>query len=251
MRTALNINDITDMKLSHFFNQERELVSFTRTQGSSFAKKVAGDFNPIHNEDAKKFCIPGDLLFSVVLHLYGVSQKMTFEFAGMVSDGTELQFPQQIGKEFSISDANGKHYMDISLSGEVSTDKKFIESLIENYVQFSGQAFPHVLVPLMKKEGVMINPARPLVIYKNMTLELDQFSNGQIELELSGSTLQANGKKGEVTLNFVIFSDGKEIGHGAKNMVLSGLRPYAQEQIESIVNDYNDLKDAYNLAHQP
>lgn len=235
-----------NMKLSEFFNQDNELVSFTRAQGSAFAKQVAGDFNPIHNEDAKKFCIPGDLLFSVVLHEYGISQKMTFEFSGMVSDGVELLFPDNIDKTFSVTDANGKHYMDISLAGEVSKDQAFIKSLIEKYVQFSGQAFPHILVPLMKKEGVMINPARPLVIYKNMTIQLDSFNSGQIALESTTSTLSFNGKKGEVTLNFAIISDGKEIGHGAKNMVLSGLRPFEQEQIDKVVADYDDLKTAYS-----
>jgi len=232
------------MKLTNYFNQNNELVSFTRSQGSLFAKKIAGDFNPIHNEDAKKFCIPGDLLFSVVLYKYGVSQKMTFEFAGMVGDGTELLFPEHINNEFSVSDANGKHYMDISLSGEVSTDKAFIESLIERYVQFSGQAFPHVLVPLMEKEGVMINPARPLVIYKNMTIQLDDFTSGQIELKLTKPSLQAYGKKGQVTLDFAILCDEKEIGRGTKNMVLSGLRPYEQDQVDAIITDYNDLKKA-------
>jgi hypothetical protein len=237
-----------DMKFTNYFNQGNELVSFTRPQGSEFAKKVAGDFNPIHNVDAKRFCIPGDLLFSVVLYQYGVSQKMSFEFAGMVGDGIELLFPQHVSNEFSVSDANGKHYMDISRSGEVTTNKAFIENLIEKYVQFSGQAFPHVLIPLMQKEGVMINPARPIVIYKNMMIQLDDFNNGQVELKLTESTLQVNGKKGKVTLGFAILRDGNEIGHGTKNMVLSGLRSYEQEQVDSIITYYNGLKAAYNNA---
>lgn len=236
------------MKLTNYFNQQNKQISFTRPQGSAFAKQVADDFNPIHDVDAKKFCIPGDLLFSVVLYQYGVSQKMAFEFLGMVSDGIELLFPEHINNEFRISDANKKHYMDISRSGEVSTDKAFICSLIEKYVQFSGHAFPHVLIPLMQKEGVMINPARPLVIYKNMTIQLDNFTQGQIELEFTESTLQVNGKKGEVTLGYAILCDGKEIGHGAKNMLLGGLRPYEQEQIDTIITDYNNLKTAYTQS---
>ncbi len=234
------------MKLNNYFNQHHDLVTFTRSQGSSFAKKMAGDFNPIHNEDAKKFCVPGDLLFAIVLCKYGVSQKMDFEFAGMVSDETELLFPQHFEHEFSVSDTQGRHYMNIVTSGEVSTDEEFIENLIEQYVQFSGQAFPQILVSLMQNEDVMINPARPLVIYKNMTLQVDHFSSGQLELEPTESILQVNGKKGQVTLNFAILSDSKEIGHGAKNMVISGLRPYDQESIDTIISDYNQLKTAYH-----
>ena len=236
------------MQINDYYNQDAERVSFTRAQGSAFAKQVAGDFNPIHNTDAKKFCVPGDLLFSLVLTRYGVSQNMSFEFAGMVGDGTELVFPGHIDNKFSITDGNGKKYMDIVRSGEVSTDKAFIQSLIEHYVQFSGQAFPHVLVPLMEKNGVMINPARPLVIYKNMTLQLECFKDGQIDLQLKDATLQVNGKKGEVTLEFTILCDGEEIGHGAKNMVLSGLRKYEQEQIDTVVKDYKDLKSDYEKS---
>ncbi len=37
--------------------------------------RVVDDFNPIHDEDNKRFCVPGDLLFSVLLANVGLSQK--------------------------------------------------------------------------------------------------------------------------------------------------------------------------------
>ena len=40
-------------------------------QGSRFAKEVAGDFNPIHDHDSKRFCVPGDLLFAIALSDFG------------------------------------------------------------------------------------------------------------------------------------------------------------------------------------
>ena len=44
------------------------------------------DYNPLHDKDAKKFCAPGDLLFSLVLDRYGISERMEFTFAGMVDE---------------------------------------------------------------------------------------------------------------------------------------------------------------------
>ena len=51
---------------------------------------------------------------------------------------------------------------------------KLTNSLIKNYVEFSGAAFPHVIIPLMAKQDVMINPARPMVIYESMLINLER-----------------------------------------------------------------------------
>ena len=156
------------MNITQYFNRNDGLLSFTRHQASSFAKGVAGDFNPIHDEDARRFCVPGDLLFSVFLAQYGISQEMKFEFSGMVGDTTSLISPDEISDTFSLQDNNEKNYMDIITSGEKTNDAEFIATLSEKYVQFSSKTFPHILVPLMEHENVMINPSRPLVIYKSM-----------------------------------------------------------------------------------
>ena len=50
-----------------------ERISFSEQQASDFAKGVAGDFNPIHDPGAKRFCVPGDLLFAVLLHRFGIA----------------------------------------------------------------------------------------------------------------------------------------------------------------------------------
>ena len=84
------------MFLESYGNVINNKVSFSRQQASDFAKKIADDFNPLHDVDAKRFCVPGDLLFSVVLEKSGLSQNMGFTFSGMVSDGVELNFPEVI-----------------------------------------------------------------------------------------------------------------------------------------------------------
>lgn len=230
------------MNITSYFNIDSiaggHQVSFTRSQASSFAKGVAGDFNPIHDEEHRRFCVPGDLLFSVFLFQYGVSQEMKFEFSGMVLDTTQLIFPAQLPDTFSLQGSNEKNYMDIVVSGEDTRNAGFISMLCEKYVQFSSKTFPDILVPLMEQENVMINPSRPLVIYKNMEIHLDKLSGKNIELELSRSSLKKNGKKGEVRLEFTILSDGEEIGHGAKNIILSGLREYDLSQLEDVISNY-------------
>ena len=243
------------MDINNYFNRDNQRVSFTRFQASSFAKRIAGDFNPIHDEDAKRFCVPGDLLFSVFLSQYGISQNMHIEFAGMVGDNTRLIFPEEIADTYTLCGDNDKSYLQVTRSGEQINNNAFITALTEKYVQFSGQTFPHILVPLMKQENAMINPARPLVIYKNMEIHLDSFPaekksddavlGESIELKLKSSVLKRNGKKGEVRLEFLILSDAEEIGHGAKNLLLSGLRDYDQNQLDGIIDAYGQWKSNY------
>ena len=55
-----------------FYAQRGEYVVISAEQASRFAKGVAGDYNPIHNPDARRFCVPGDLLFTLVLVKFGL-----------------------------------------------------------------------------------------------------------------------------------------------------------------------------------
>lgn len=223
-------------------------ITFTRTQASDFAKQLAGDYNPIHNEDAKRFCVPGDLLFSLALSQYGISQHMEFTFAGMVTDTVSLRLPKTFSeKQIDIKDGNDKKYLHISREGDNAKDNKLIEELARSYVSFSGTTFPHVLVPLMREAQVMINPDRPLVIYQKMIIELDRLDMTSIELQPNDKTnLVAEGKKGNVCLAFDFLSEGEVVGHGEKHMVLSGLREYQEDEMQGIIDYYEGLKRDYN-----
>lgn len=234
------------MFLENFFIEDESGIHFSRQQGSTFAKQVAHDFNPIHDEDSKRFCVPGDLLFSLVLHKYGVSQEMNFSFSGMVDESKRLLLPEP-AESLAISDTARKEYLTIQRSGEVNKDQALIDKLIQRYVEFSGQAFPHVLVPLMKKHHVMINPARPMVIYESMSISLSKLSINNPELALSEAKLDVTGKRGKATLAFNVLENGEIVGSGAKSMVLSGLRDYEQSAIDELVNNYNANKLHYSL----
>ena len=233
------------MEIEKFYSFQSEKVTFTRQQASLFAKEVAGDFNPLHDENAKRFCVPGDLLFAVTLSRLGVSQNMRFDFEGMVTESSELDFTDQGQGKIDIKDQNDKVLMHIHHSGESTTEQRFVSSLIEKYVAFSGRTFPEVLVALMKKNQVMINTSRPLVIYKNMAVHIDEFPIGDLSLEFTGASLQAEGKKGIVNLEFDLLVNGRTIGHGTKSLVLGGLREYDQAAIDSVVLDYENSKKSY------
>ena len=233
------------MQIEEYFSRQEDKILVSRHQASTFAKTIAGDFNPIHDENAKRFCVPGDLLFALGLNCYGLSQHMSFVFGGMVSDNVPLLFPQTTENNISICDENSKEYLNISRSGECSTDQKLISDLTRRYVEFSGQTFPHILVPLMQKKQMMINTARPLVIYERMTINVDNLAIQNPNLELSSSTLEVDGKRGNVSLQFVVTANGKTVGQGEKNIVLSGLREYDQSNIDQLVADYNGRKQNY------
>ncbi|CAH8207660.1 DUF3581 domain-containing protein [Vibrio aestuarianus subsp. cardii] len=233
------------MFLTPYFSHQDKQFQFTRQQASHFAKKVAGDFNPIHDEDSKRFCVPGDLLFAVLLQKEGISQKMRFNFSGMVNDGIALHIENKCDKESAVVDTSGKEYLHMNREGQVSHDAAFIEHVVTNYVQFSGMNFPHIMVPLMEEAQMMINCQRPLVIYESMEVEFNRLDLTHPEVSFSGASFNVDGKRGVVTLNFVFKEEGEVVGKGVKRMVASGLKPYDQDAVDDLVNRFNERKEMF------
>ena len=235
------------MLISNFYQFASGQVSFTRQQGSDFAKQIADDFNPIHNTDAKRFCIPGDLLFSVILANYGCSEKMHFSFSGMVTDEVILNLPSD-GSNLQIVDDSGKEYLSIDKSGYQSNNDNLIDSLTRSYVSFSGQTVPHILVPLMKTQDVMLNPSRPMAMYKSMLIDLDNldFSDVVLELDEEKTHFEVNGKRGTICLAFKLLSNDTVVGRGEKHMVVSGLQPYDESAMNAVIAEYEDWKRDYH-----
>ncbi|GIU49941.1 hypothetical protein TUM4438_34630 [Shewanella sairae] len=234
------------MFLSTYFKKENQSVTITPAQASDFAKSIAQDFNPIHDVGAKRFCVPGDLLFALVLNQYGLSQKMTFNFAGMVGDGVQLQLPDDVAEDFAIRDNKDKCYLEVHRSGDVRYCETQIESFIRKYVAFSGLNFMHILVPMMKQHQMMINPARPLVIYESMSFDLTTLDFTEVSLKLVEQDLQIEGKRGDVTLTFELLSGDTVVGTGVKTLVMSGLRPYEQESAQQMCETYEGRRIAFS-----
>lgn len=235
------------MVLADFYQQNDDEFLFSRQQASRFAKEIANDFNPLHDADAKMFCVPGDLLFSVALARLGLSQQMRFNFSGMVSDAAVI-YPDSDAETVEITDATGKCCLTIERGGDITRDARLIEHLSSDYVAFSGKTFPHILVPLMAEQGVMINPKRPMVIYQRMEIELDRLDLDQPTLEAAGSDFEVLGKKGTVRLDFNIIDQGERAGHGAKFMSLRGLQPFDDEAMSRLVESYNGYRESYLSA---
>jgi len=230
------------MFLQSFFSQNGNQLSISAEQGSQFAKQICNDYNPIHDIESKRFCVPGDLLFALTLNNYGLSQHMRFDFSGLVPADKELLFPEWNTSELSITDSREKIYLNAYREGDVSQQQSAIEHLVRSYVEFSGHSFPYILVPLMQQHQVMINAARPLVMYQSMSLSLDQLDISSPEVKFLDAQMQVDGKRGNVTLQFSINDGGKAIGHGEKKLVLSGLREYDQQVMDQLILDYEARK---------
>lgn len=226
--------------LSSFCQEESGILSFSREQGSRFAKTLADDFNPLHDTDAKRFCVPGDLLFSIVLKKYGISKKMSFSFLGMVTEKTRLVLPEA-SEELIITDGV-KSYLSVKRSGEVTQSQSLIENLIKSYVAFSGTTFPHVIVPLMAEQDAMINPARPMVMYQSMSIDLDRLDLTAPKLVFAQPKFEHEGKRGNITLPFDLIENDEVVGRGEKHMVVSGIKPYDETAIAELVAEYNSRK---------
>jgi hypothetical protein len=226
-------------------------IMISADQACRFAKHVAGDFNPIHDADSKRFCVPGDLLFAIALNRYGLHSSMEFSFLEMLgadvpiiySDNSGLSADNKLHQD--VSTEKGKKILSIEMAGDKDSDTETIENLTESYVRFSGQNFPHILVPLMKEQGVMINPARPLIIYKSMSFELDDVHAKNITLRLDKSSLDVQGKRGNGLFSFSLMSGDKVVGKGQKNLILSGLRPYDEDVMTQVTDEFLVNRDKY------
>ena len=230
----------------YYSTTDDQNIVITADQGSDFAKQIADDFNPIHNTDSKRFCVPGDLLFSIALQQYGLHQDMSFSFRELIKADTPLSYPPLSPAPASVNVLcdRSKQVLSIDYSGDAMNDSNKIDQLIRSYVIFSGQNFPHILVPLMKQHNVMINPTRPLVIYESMSLHFDSLEFQNLNIELGKTELEVVGKRGNCTLHFDIDDQGRKIGTGLKRLVLSGLREYQQEAIDRMCDEYLASKEA-------
>ena len=233
------------MLLSQFHRENADGIHITAEQASRFAKEIADDFNPIHNPDAKRFCVPGDLLFALVLEKYGLNQQMCFTFSSMVGNGVALRFPASDSEEIAVTDDKGKTYLRVERRGGVTRKESLVEAFTRQYVSFSGQNFPHVLIPLLEERNVMLNPDRPLVIYESMSIHLDHLDFSNPVLNMSAGSLDVKGKRGDVRLEFQIESAGEIVGAGFKKLVLSGLREYEEDKVRGLIESYNTSKREY------
>ena len=230
------------MFLQSFYTESDNQFSVSGEQGSQFAKQICNDYNPIHDPDSKRFCVPGDLLFALSLNNYGLSKKMNFDFSGLVPADKLLVFPTSDSSELVIKDEREKAYLTLIREGDNSSNPKAIEHLVRSYVAFSGHSFPYILVPLMEQHQVMINNNRPLVMYQSMSLNLDQLELEKPEVKLINADMQVEGKRGNVTLHFAINDGGKAVGRGEKKLVLSGLREFDAQVMDQLIKEYEARK---------
>ncbi|OOF27057.1 DUF3581 family protein [Salinivibrio sp. IB872] len=232
------------MQLERYYSEQDGKLLFTRQQASDFAKRVAGDFNPIHDTEASRFCVPGDLLLSILLAKIGISEHIQIHFNGMISANTPLKIVET-EHEVTVVDENQKLYLTLTRRGAVRHDPALANEIAQHYVQFSGKNFPHIMVPLMREQQMMINTDRPLVMYESMSLSFDDLQISSAEVALSSSTMSVNGKRGKVDLSFDFMVGDRRVGHGCKTMVASGLRPYCEDAIQDLVERFNARKQAY------
>ena len=247
------------------------VLGFDEARASAFAKGVAGDFNPLHDVGNKRFCVPGDLLFAALLQHYGLHEQVSVSFAGMLGAHARLALPARAerGGRMHLCDERGREVLGYYASGERVEDATFIGRLSEEYVRFSGRTFPAILMPLMERAGVMVNPERPLIIYKDMAIRLDTAAlaaslaerpagqgdpgdpddpddpGGTLTLDAAGHAFSADGRKGAASVRFTIRRGGATLGEGEKNFVLTGLRDYDAGAVATLLERHEERRAAY------
>lgn len=236
------------MFLNEFYSQKDSSFRFTQQQASRFAKTVANDYNKIHDVDNKRFCVPGDLLFAVSLAKFGLSKTMKIDFTGMVKNDTDLIFSPLLENKTAIMNSDQQTFMELELGGQSSHDEKIITKIIKEYVQFSGKNFPEIMVPLMRTENMMFNPARTLIMYKSMQINMTRVDVDSIALVFDEAVMAVQGKRATVNFKFDFYDGDEKVGTGQKDMLLSGLIPYEESAMAGVIADYQAAKIKYLSA---
>jgi len=238
--------------LDAFHEKQDRSISITAEQGSRFAKSVAGDFNPIHDPGHRRFCVPGDLLFALAVQHFGLSTSIEVQFKSLVDADQRLLMPtfnpDEASQTHDIIDERDRVIMQWTQSGMRTADSAQLEQLIRAYVAFSGQNFPHVLVPLLEQHQIMFHPKRPFVIYDSMSLQLDRLDFTNPHLELTERSLIESDRRADVTFSFVWKDADQIIGTGSKTLIISGLQPYDAEAMAEVVADFLTARECYHAA---
>lgn len=239
--------DTPEALLAPYHDHQADSVTISAHQGSRFAKEIAGDHNPLHDPDAPRFCVPGDLLFALVVNRYGLADRMALTFRGMLRAGTTLEFPPTSAPQFSITDSAARDYVSVTYGTSLPVPAAAVRGLIEAYVACSGQTFPDRLQPLLERHGVMFNPDRPLVVYDSMALSFHRPMTNPPTLRLIDAQLQVSGKRGDARFDFEILEGGCAVGQCSKKMVVSGLRPYDAAAMDDVVSRYQASRSADSI----
>ena len=185
--------------------------------------------------------IIGEVLFdrfpNNVLVLGGAPFNVAWHLHGF---GASPLFVSRIG-----DDEAGKKYLNIHRSGDNTREVELIDNLTHEYVEFSGHTFPHILVPLLAEQNVMINPARPMVFYESMVIDLDRLDIKTPVLVQEKNEVAIDGKRGEVQFAFNLVDSGTVVGRGKKRMVLGGLREYDATVMNDTITSLNQRKQDY------
>lgn len=228
--------------LRDFHHSDGATYAVSAEQGSRFAKEIAGDHNPLHDADAPRFCVPGDLLFALTIGRYGLARKIDLTFKGMLRADSALFFPESPSEAFSITGEGEREYVAIQRQAPLQASPAAQLALVKAYVACSGQTFPDLLDPLLAEHGVMFNPDRPFVVYDSMQIRLEQTPETDLSLELADSHLAVEGKRGDARFDFVIRQSGERIGHCTKQMVVSGLRDYDANRMAEVIALYQSRR---------
>ena len=91
----------------------------------------------------------------------------------------------------------------------------------------------------------MINPARPMVFYESMVIDLDRLDIKTPVLVQEKNEVAIDGKRGEVQFAFNLVDSGTVVGRGKKRMVLGGLREYDATVMDDTITSLNQRKQDY------
>lgn len=231
---------------SAFYTLSDDTLTISPEQASRFAKTVAGDFNPIHDAGDRRFCVPGDLLFAVILENVGLYKKMSFTFdARMTADIVGVLNSQQTGAGNITDQRSEKPIVNFQYDSEKIVSKKLIHEFIEHYVAFSGQNFPYLLDPVLKSNDAMFNPKSPLVMYQSMEFSLYPKDDSEISIDYVNADFEKQGKRGYITLNFNFNQNEDVIGNGKKQLLISGIRPYDESEMSKIIESFLERKNNF------
>lgn len=219
-----------------------DVFRFIPTACSAYARNVAKDFNPIHSHLAKKYCVPGDLIFALITEMHGAHNYMRVDFLNRVGAECKLFFDTK-RIALALLDVDKKLYAELATAGDKSVCPKRLKTVSNVVVSCTSGYFPYKLIDNLREENVMLSIRRSMVMLKSIEVELRNIhSASSLVAKYQSSGLELSGKRGEVKVYFQLFDDdGISVGFVTKTVLIIGIEKFNDKASKQYLDDYEGI----------
>lgn len=218
------------------------LFKFNAVACDAYARNVVKDFNPIHNHLAKNYCVPGDLIFALMVERGGVHGSMRMDFLNRVGKDSEYIFVS--GKAgMALLDRGNKVQAQLIGSGDASVCVKCISAVSDAVLSCTSSYFPYKMMRSLRAENLMLSGCRSLVILKSIEVNVsDLHFASDLTAVFCSSSLRHSGRRGTIDAHFqLVGGNGQVLGQVIKTALIIGIERFNGKRSAQYLENYESL----------